>query len=206
MKVKGYTVGGTPKGRRSLASYRHTVRKFIGPGNLEQMCILVWGIGELLRLNGIGGVVPGPRFLLMRLCSAVGVKPLPELADIGLSNTRGNYEYLLFGFLYQKLKFHPEHCPYYMSWTDDVLRQFLADRTRYVCNEWKPWQEHWRLQLPEKPKPIVITDPDVEHELYLMLKYNRESCDVKGRHIPNNPETVSLIRVSKKLDQFFRFR
>jgi hypothetical protein len=124
------------------SSLRHSVEKYVFDDDVEKVVELIVDAYRLMYAEDLKGC-PGVRFLVVRICSALGCGVKESLRDIFPSNDKSKHEFLFYGIIIPSLSIDVSGCVYYRMWADEVKWRSSGSSNCLVGYKWKNWNERW---------------------------------------------------------------
>ena len=121
---------------------RKIVEKYVFKSNVDRVTDILCIVHERISWNKVKGG-PCNRFLLVRICSALGCRVKECLTDIWPSYERRKHEYFLYSTVFPHMSIDTSNCVYYRDWADEVVRQSNEDGGGFTGNKWRSWEEYW---------------------------------------------------------------
>lgn len=157
--IKGYDLCTKRLPIKSRSSLRKIVERYVVNSDVERATDKLYDVTEFIRRLRIKGG-PRYRFLLVRICSALGYGTKECLKDIWPSFISRGHEYLLYGMVFPGLDIKADGCKFYKEWTEDVLDQ-CGTCDYIVAHNNEYWEEYWRKN---KTLPITLKNEELEEE------------------------------------------
>ena len=139
--VSGYKVRKEKVEPCSRSKLRKVVERYVYEDDVDKVTEVLLFVHEIMRMRKIGNA-PRNRFLLVRICSALGCGVKECLRDIWPSYERRKHEYLLYGVILPMTPVDVSNCIYWKDWAAEVVRQCKYNE-RYAENRWRSWREYW---------------------------------------------------------------
>ncbi|CAB4036371.1 Hypothetical predicted protein [Paramuricea clavata] len=135
---------------------RHSVKKYVPKIHIHRVSEYVVKVRQWFRDEKLT-MTPGLRFLVVRVCSMLGVVPLENLRDVYPSPRCEAHEFLLYGIVVPHFGWYVSDCKYYRRWCK-VVRELSRERSegsviapRFMSwEEWYEWYWGEEKQLGKK--------------------------------------------------------
>ncbi|CAB4026198.1 Hypothetical predicted protein [Paramuricea clavata] len=131
---------------------RRSVVKYVADNNVDEVVEHLVNVYRLMYYEDLKGC-PSIRFLIVRLCSALGCAVRDCLRDTLPSNDKSKHEFLFYGIIVPHLQIDVSRYIYYRMWADRLKQRLDNDwsaQLSYVGYEWKDWRERWQEHLWRK--------------------------------------------------------
>lgn len=140
--VKGYGIRYERRPVRRRSELRKIVERYVVPEDVGRATESLYEVVKFIKRLRIDGG-PRTRFLLVRICSALGYGTRECLKDIWPSYVSRKHEYLLYSIVFPGLGIKADGCRYFEEWVNDVLNQCTCGDNTVAYNRWRPWEEYW---------------------------------------------------------------
>ncbi|CAB4036935.1 Hypothetical predicted protein [Paramuricea clavata] len=140
-------------------SLRMSVKQYVEKASVNIVAEHVRKVKQWFRDEKVS-MGPGLRFLVVRICSMLGIKPKENLRDVYPSPRCEAHEFMFYGILVPHFGWYVNDCIYYRRWVK-VVRELSKDcgegseiRPRFIF--WEDWYERYWLGFKETDKKGFI--------------------------------------------------
>ena len=121
---------------------RRCVTKYVNKWDVDKVVNVIVDAMRLMYSENIEHC-PSMRFLIVRVCSALGCEPTERLRDLYPSNEKSKQEFLFYGIIVPSLSLDVSNCSYFIEWYKDLRRRARGQRNNCIGYEWKDWDDRW---------------------------------------------------------------